>query len=448
MSRSVITRRITESAIREGRKAGVSEIRDTLIKGFSCMINQDASVISFIYRYRSKIEHKRPAVKVGRWPGVSADVARGIVTGWVAGIANGVEPHIKRQQQRQEAQETKEQGIVRVSFAEFADGPFRDHLLRNKLGGEDLKRLNRDFHDWRCSLLHELKKTDLVAWQIAQEKRGLAHSTIKRSFNVLRAMLNYAVELEVLDKNPLQGARLKRARADEVAGETEERRRRALAEHEVGALFRGLGQYTVERKRQRRHSRTKQAKQYLPDLEGRVYADHVVPFILCIYYGGFRPGDLFELRWEHVSSDFACIQKRLGKTSHHGRGVQRFVISEQLTEVLRTWWSEQGKPTTGYVFSSPRFPLGERRLSKSALRGPWRKVKHLGGLDPELDMYSLRHNFASQLVMAGVDLATVQELMGHASIETTIKHYGHLLDKHVREALRAVDSMEPSVGVT
>ncbi len=203
MSRKVISRRITEAAIHDARKKGVSEIRDTLIMGFSCMMSRDQSVVSFFYRYRSKIEHKRPAVRVGPWPGVSADVAREIVTGWLAGIANGIEPHIERERQRQEAKEVKQQGVPLVTFAEFADGPFRDHLLRNKQGSEDLKRLNRDFRDWRDRPLLKLKKTDLINWQLSLEGRGLAYSSIKRSWNVLRSMLNYAVEIEVLDRNPL-----------------------------------------------------------------------------------------------------------------------------------------------------------------------------------------------------------------------------------------------------
>ncbi|MDR5903634.1 Arm DNA-binding domain-containing protein [Halomonas icarae] len=196
MSRNVISRRITEAAIHDAKKKGVSEIRDTLIMGFSCLLSRDQSVVSFFYRYRSKVERKRPAVKVGRWPGVSADAAREIVTGWLAGIANGIEPHIERERKRRELLEAKDQKVSAVTFAEFADGPFREHLMRNKQGSEDLKRLNRDFRDWRSRELLELGKQDLLAWQLAMEGRGLAYSSIKRSWNVLRSMLNYAVEIE------------------------------------------------------------------------------------------------------------------------------------------------------------------------------------------------------------------------------------------------------------
>ena len=57
-------------------------------------------------------------------------------------------------------------------------------------------------------------------------------------------------------------------------------------------------------------------------------------------------------------------------------------------------------------------------------------------------LYTLRHNFASQLIMAGVDLMTVSQLMGHTSIETTIKHYGHLRQQHIEEALELVEKKQ------
>ncbi|OJA06431.1 tyrosine-type recombinase/integrase [Halomonas sp. QHL1] len=440
MTRKVISRRITESAIQDARKNEVSEIRDTLIMGFSCMFSRDQTVISFFYRYRSKLEQKRPVVKVGRWPSVSADIAREVVTGWVADIAKGKEPHIERERQRQEIKERQKHQVTFMTLAEFWDGHYREHLLRNKSGSGDLDRLKRDFSTWRDRSLRELKKLDLVAWQIACEKRGLAHSSIKRSWNVLRAMLNYAVEMEVIDRNPLQGARLQRPGAVESEGLPIPVRRRVLHQKEVDGLFRGLQLYTDERKQQRRHSRRKASKQYLPDLDKKTYADHVVPFMLCIYYGGFRPGDIFSLRWEHLENDFTLITKVLDKTAHHGNKVQYFPLSESLTRVLKLWWEDQGLPRKGYVFSSPRFAQGERMLASSAMRKPWLKIKKFGGLPTELDIYSLRHNFASQLVMAGVDLPTVKSLMGHASIETTVKHYAHLRQDHLQEALRRLET--------
>lgn len=59
--------------------------------------------------------------------------------------------------------------------------------------------------------------------------------------------------------------------------------------------------------------------------------------------------------------------------------------------------------------------------------------------------HCLRHTFASRLVMAGVDLRTVQELLGHKSISTTVR-YAHLAPKHQADAVARL--VEPTGTVT
>ncbi len=54
---------------------------------------------------------------------------------------------------------------------------------------------------------------------------------------------------------------------------------------------------------------------------------------------------------------------------------------------------------------------------------------------PEFTWHCLRHTFASRLVMAGVDLRTVQELMGHKTIQMTVR-YAHLAPKHQLAAVQ------------
>jgi len=51
----------------------------------------------------------------------------------------------------------------------------------------------------------------------------------------------------------------------------------------------------------------------------------------------------------------------------------------------------------------------------------------------------LRHTFASRLVMAGVDLKTVQELMGHKTIAMTAR-YSHLSPGHLKSAINKLDA--------
>jgi len=59
--------------------------------------------------------------------------------------------------------------------------------------------------------------------------------------------------------------------------------------------------------------------------------------------------------------------------------------------------------------------------------------------------HSLRHTFASRLVMAGVDLRTVQELVGHRTITTTMR-YAHLAPAHQAEAVERLVTAQAGVS--
>ena len=62
--------------------------------------------------------------------------------------------------------------------------------------------------------------------------------------------------------------------------------------------------------------------------------------------------------------------------------------------------------------------------------------------------HCLRHTFASPLVMAGVDLRTVQELMGHKTIAMTCR-YAHLAPSHKLAAVeRLTLEASPTMGAT
>jgi len=76
---------------------------------------------------------------------------------------------------------------------------------------------------------------------------------------------------------------------------------------------------------------------------------------------------------------------------------------------------------------------GERlRLTPYTIQEMIRKTGRLAGLNKKVTPHTLRHSFATGLLNAGADIRSVQEMLGHASIQTT-QIYTHVTNKQLRE---------------
>lgn len=134
----------------------------------------------------------------------------------------------------------------------------------------------------------------------------------------------------------------------------------------------------------------------------------VESLVLSMLYAGLRKEEARTLEWGDVE---AWTRLRIiGKG-----GNERIIpLHDRLTTALRAWSTQCDDPR--WVFPSPR--LRPRPLSKS-----WVALKlwEIGDLADVENLYphALRHTFATNLVEAGVDVRTVQELLGHESLETT-----------------------------
>lgn len=380
----------------------------------------------WIYRYKSPITSRWREMKVGPFPENSVSVARSAATHQAGKIANGIDPIESQRETSAKAERQK-----RETVQAFLEGPYALYLSRRKGGDSTRQMILNHFSDWLARSISSLTQADLSAWQANREKAGTTWGTIKRTWEAMRALLNYAALKGTVETNPLKGYSLEKpALSDDDLAQSGDRR--YLEAHEVKALFKGIDAYQEQKRQERRNSR-QHGKSFLPDLDNVPYADHVAPWMLTMFYTGFRPGDLFGLRWEHVDLNFKNVRKIIEKTAHHDDKPRQFPLSDKAVDVLKAWWEQQGKPATGYVFASARTDGG--RMDKNAMQKPWKRVKQYGGLPEGLHLYTLRHHFASTLVMMGVDLLTVSRLMAHTDIQTTIQHYGHLQPNKARDVV-------------
>ena len=110
------------------------------------------------------------------------------------------------------------------------------------------------------------------------------------------------------------------------------------------------------------------------------------------------------------------------------------------TGVLQVVKSKNGAPRKVLLNSAARaaverlLELNERNDLVCPPRGKWfERAVQLAGI-PDFRWHDLRHTFASRLAMSGVDLRTIQELLGHKSFAVTLK-YVHLATGHLHESL-------------
>jgi integrase len=156
---------------------------------------------------------------------------------------------------------------------------------------------------------------------------------------------------------------------------------------------------------------------------------------------GLRVGELLALKWEDL--DLVAGKLVVRRTLWNGQegmpkgGRQRVVpLSHETVDVLKAYRHLRGP----YVFCDE----GGGRLTHSVVKDVVPSTCRRAGLGKRITTHGLRHTFASHLIMRGASLKAVQELLGHESIEMTLR-YAHLTPDVKREAVQLLDeSVAPS----
>jgi integrase/recombinase XerD len=149
-----------------------------------------------------------------------------------------------------------------------------------------------------------------------------------------------------------------------------------------------------------------------------------------LYATGCRASEVVGLQVANVYLD-AAFCKCFGKGSK-----QRVVpLGRPAVAAIRAYLGEgrgvvpASAPASGLVFVSK----SGRPITRILLWALVKKYCKRAGLPPAVSPHTLRHSFATHLLSGGADLRTVQELLGHASIQTT-QHYTHI----DRDRLKAI----------
>src|SRR3989441_4559047 len=132
---------------------------------------------------------------------------------------------------------------------------------------------------------------------------------------------------------------------------------------------------------------------------------------------GLRVSEVSSLAWSAL--DFTQGTVRID----HSKGqVDRVVdLAPDVATTLRQWQRLQGAPAR-YVFPSRVTRKGGRPLSARQIQNCMTRYLKLAGIAKAYSPHSLRHTFATQLLNAGASLEVVKELMGHRSLDVTLRY--------------------------
>ena len=144
---------------------------------------------------------------------------------------------------------------------------------------------------------------------------------------------------------------------------------------------------------------------------------------------GMRRGEIFNLRWRDLDLKRGIIHLEQTKSGERRQIPINSIVGQTLVKINK------------HVESPYVFCYGNGKpLMPSTIRKSFLNATKKSGI-MNFRFHDLRHTFASQLVMSGVDLNTVRELLGHKSLDMTLR-YSHLSPDHKK---RAVDLLNGSM---
>ena len=268
-----------------------------------------------------------------------------------------------------------------------------------------------------ATALRDLRKSDVTDFRDTLNAKGYAPWTVFHYLTVLRIMLDNAVELEMMSSNPARELRLRQPK------KVEERRILNLEEI-VWALD--------------------------VSMRYRAWISGSLPTVVRLgLYAGLRNQEMCWLTWDRIAWREGIVTiaaTRCNATQEQwlpkDHEMRRVDVKEDLVEYLRAEKKRQKSLGILGQFvmpggSSRRPELRNHPLSPDAPQKAWLKLLAAEAKEAaNITLYSFRHTYCTMLLRSGVDVRTVQQLMGHASIRTT-QEYLHYIEpeQHPSDAL-------------
>lgn len=229
-----------------------------------------------------------------------------------------------------------------------------------------------------------------IIWMKA---KGYSRATMKRKLDSLSSFFKYTAFEELIPTNPFDKVdRIKKAK----------HLPRFLLEDEVHRLLSAVDHYKVSTR-----------------LRDRA-------ILRVLLFCGLRRSELFKLDWMDIDFSTGTILIRQSKGEKDRVVPMNSEVNNALWEYLQS-----RLPINSQVVFTNRY--GNRMKGNNLMR-VLRKITKKAGIQKNVTAHLLRHSFATLLIKLGVDIVTLQELLGHADLSTT-QIYAHTSSERKAQAV-------------
>jgi integrase len=382
------------------------EVHDTDLKGFILRVFPSGTM-------RYVCQYKRGGkINIGTAGVITPAQAREKAVEILNDFNKGIDPKAKRGANKPK------------TLKEFFENEYKSWVLtHHKRGDKTLAIIIRCFDKLFSKPLEEITPSIIEQWRIKRLNDGISNATLNRDIGTLKSLFTKAIEWGFIKENPLKNLKLSKIdRAPKV---------RYLSFDEEKSLRKALLEREEQLKQDRRRGNEwRQTRGYdlLPECEGEVFCDYLAPMVLISINTGLRQGELFHLTWEMIDlkERSIIISGQITKNSS-----SRYIpLNNEAYKIIKQLY-EKSNSKKGLVF------LSKDNKPFNNIKRSWTTILKRAQIT-EFRWHDLRHHFASKLVMAGIDLNTVRELLGHSDIKMTLR-YAHLAPEHKINAVKKIE---------
>lgn len=272
-----------------------------------------------------------------------------------------------------------------------------------------------------------LQKWKLQIEDVRLERTGkpLELSTKKNIYGGLGALLNYAVKMEYIEKNPL-------AIVGNFKNPYEEKKE--------------MDYYTPEEFK----AFITAAKHQAEDAElvrDNIYEWNFYVFFNIAFYTGMRKGEIHALKWTDIDGDVLRVRRSINQKADGGdletppknkSSVRDLQIPKPLADVLKAHYARHSS-LSGFT-DDWRICGGTKCLRNTTLQSRNEQYAKEAGLKV-IRIHDFRHSHATLLANNGINIQEIARRLGHSKVETTWNTYAHLYPREEERAVQVLNKI-------